>query len=124
MSAVKNKLQLKSYRCFSPWGFSRGFWLKMTSEMQVLSCVPFATMVKNPDRLTDTPEIVSQQNHKINLTTSLTCWMFPKIGVPQNGWFIMENPIKMDDLGMPLFSETSCWVHSSGMSQNCVPANS
>ena len=22
-------------------------------------------------------------------------WMFPKIGIPQNGWFIMENPIKM-----------------------------
>ena len=20
-------------------------------------------------------------------------WMFPKIGVPQNGWFIMENPM-------------------------------
>ena len=26
-------------------------------------------------------------------------WWFPKIGVPQNGWFIMENLIKLDDLG-------------------------
>ena len=26
-------------------------------------------------------------------------WVFPKIGVPQNGWFIMENPIKMGWFG-------------------------
>ena len=29
-----------------------------------------------------------------------------KIMVPENGWFIMENPIKMDDLAVLLFLET------------------
>ena len=34
------------------------------------------------------------------------CVFFLEMGVPPNGWFIMENTIKMDDLGVPLFQET------------------
>ena len=28
-------------------------------------------------------------------------WRCPKIGIPQNGWLIMEDLIKLDDLGYP-----------------------
>ena len=35
---------------------------------------------------------------------------FHQWGVPQNGWFERENPMKMDDLGVPIFQETSKWT--------------
>ena len=42
-------------------------------------------------------------------------WVFPKIMVPQNGWFIRENPIKMDDLGRtpPIFGNIHLYLNYS-----------
>ena len=47
------------------------------------------------------------------VVTQNSIWVFPNIGVPQNGWFMMETPIKMDDLGVPLFLETPISLHIS-----------
>ena len=39
------------------------------------------------------------KNHKMEVSIV--------IKLPPNGWFIKENPIEMNDLGVPLFQETS-----------------
>ena len=37
--------------------------------------------------------------------------LFPQIGLPHNGWFMMENIIKIDDLGATFFIETPIWSY-------------
>ena len=43
----------------------------------------------------------------------------PKIGGKPPKWMvkIMENPVKMDDLGVPFFLETPIYIHSL---YNCI----
>ena len=41
--------------------------------------------------------------------------MFPKIGVPKMDGLYMEPPIKMDDLGVPLFLETHIFNSEEAM---------
>ena len=50
----------------------------------------------------------SMVNGSMGYFTDTYKWVSPKIVVPQNGWFTMENPIKMDDLGgfPPIFGNT------------------
>ena len=47
-------------------------------------------------------------------------WVFPKIVVPQNGWFTMENPMKMDHLGgfPPIFGNTQIFWKKSSNKKN------
>ena len=45
----------------------------------------------------------TQKEYVFFLFMKRVIWVFPKIGVPQNGWFTMEHPIKMDDFGVPYF---------------------
>ena len=51
----------------------------------------------------DIPVAVVSYMFPNNAVYMLNIWVFPKIGVPQNGWFIMENAIKIVDWGYPYF---------------------
>ena len=36
---------------------------------------------------------------------------FHKWGLPANGWFRMDNPPQLDDLGVALFQETTIFIY-------------
>ncbi len=48
--------------------------------------------------------------------------VFPKIVVPKNEWFIRENPIKMDDLGVPLYKISQNFALPSSPKSPYLPA--
>ena len=64
----------------------------------------------------DLPFLLTQpRSFKAIVRSSI--WRFPQLGVPQNGWFTMENVIKKDDdwgypydSGNPLFLMILCWI--------------
>ena len=96
-------------RLFSVWSLCfvvQVVWTNLALENQ--KNIPWALMVGRWNVL------LKDECHfsgSVPFVHFLLIWVFPKIGIPQNGWFTMENPMKMDDLGVPLFSETSIYIY-------------
>ena len=65
-------------------------------------------LLKDKEEMCVFMEMNAKNHHKLWYFMGYFCgsimvynWEFPEMGVPQNGWFVMENPMKMDDLEIP-----------------------
>ena len=58
----------------------------------------------------DTSSWLAERTDHWSTLMNMGIWGVSKMEVPQDAWFIRANPIKMDDLGAPLFQETSIWT--------------
>ena len=81
-------------------------WSFVESLEGALYCTPNSWCWKRNHRhVRGNPPPVSDMPWHFHMVVSIN-------GEPPNGWFIIENPIKMDDLGVPLFQETPiCLEH-------------
>ena len=78
---------------------------KNNCSLTMLKSIP---LIRYPPTFLDVCVKPCMNKWLINLYQPI--WVFQKIVVPQNGLFIMENPIKMDDLGHPYFLETPIYI--------------
>ena len=91
--------------------------MALGSALIFLAAISYQHVMLQP---TATCQISGDWSSWSSCHSSKLIWLFPKIGIPQNGWFIMENPIRIGFFwgGTPIFGNIhldSCHFHGHGV---------